>query len=200
MTADYFSEAIQAQIAARRRSRDEGHLREIFDAYRTDKLSKESFKEALIKLDVDAAKGHTLDEIEVFDLDRDGQISFEEFKAAALRPSPLETWCKGVDWWQAVADAIPSGGGDDHNPLRAVASLSDAQMDVICAEAAKSIRNILSDKASQLRAAFRAMDQKKARGNDQEQSKYATPFKASAGTTADYHKGLSDRVGTALSP
>jgi hypothetical protein len=199
MTADYFSEAIQAQIAARRRSRDEGHLREIFDAYRTDKLSKESFKEALIKLDVDAAKGHTLDEIEVFDLDRDGQIKFEDFKAAALRPSPLETWCKSVDWWQAVADAIPSGEDDDNNPLRAVASLSDTQMDVICAEAAKSIREILSDKASQLRDAFRAIDIK-AQSNQQQQSKYATPFKASAGTTADYHKGLSDRVGTALSP
>jgi hypothetical protein len=161
-------------------------------------LSKESFKEALIKLDAAAAKGHTLDEIEVFDLDRDGQINYEEFKAAALRPSLLETWCKSVDWWQAVADAIPLGE-DDHNPLRAVASLSEAQMDVICAEAAKSIREILSGKASQLRAAFRAMDEK-AQSNEQEQSKYATPFKASAGNTADYHKGLSDRVGTALSP
>ena len=156
-------------------------------------------REALIKLDVAAAKGEAFDEIFLeFDLDRDGQIDFEEFKAAARRPSPLESWCKSVDWWQAVADAIPPGD-DDHQPLRAIASLSDAQMDVICAEAAKSIREILGGKASQLRDAFKAMDDK-AQSNQQEQSKYATPFKASAGTTADYHKGLSDRVGMALSP
>ena len=91
------------------------------------------------------------------DLDRDGQIDFEEFKAAALRPSPLESWCKKIAWWQAIADAIPRGG-DHHHPLRAVANLTDAQIDVICEEAEKSILLVLRDQASQLRKAFEAMD------------------------------------------
>ena len=118
---------VQSQIDACRRRRDDGHLRAVFDAYKADILSKDSLREALIKLGVAAAKGEAFDEIFLeFDLDRDGQIDFEEFKAAVRRPSPLESWCKSVDWWQAVADAIPPGD-DNHHPLRAIASRTDGR-------------------------------------------------------------------------
>ena len=189
----------------RRLRRDEAHLRAVFNTYQAEKISKDSLREALFKLDVDAAKGEAFDEIFLeFDLDLDGQIDFEEFKAAARRPSPIESWCKSVAWWQAVADAIPPGDDEDDHPLRAIARLSDAQVDAICAEAAKSIREILREQATNLRVAFKATDDRaasqrnqRAAGQDSEpaQSKYAAPFEASAGTTAHYHKGLSDRVG-----
>ena len=66
--------------------RDEGHLRAIFGTPHTGNpeagnIAKNSFRAALVQLDVDAANGQAFDGIFLeFDLDRDGQIDFEEFK------------------------------------------------------------------------------------------------------------------------
>ena len=118
----------------------------------------------------------------------------DEFKAAVLRPSPIEAWCKQIPLWQALADAISGPlGNQEEQPLRAVASLTDAHIDAICAEVESSLRQVLRNEASKLRAAFEAMDAKMT-DDESGQSKFST-FKASVGSSDDFHNGLSDRVG-----
>ena len=193
-----FLQAVKEQISSGSKRRDEANLRDIFQKYSPvdGKISKKSLLQALSsqELYVSMAKSERLDEfIPEFYLDRDGQIDFDEFKKAVMRPSPIESWSKQVPLWHALADAIPRGAEEDQ-PLRAVANLTDAQIDVICAELVQSIRMVLRNEASQLRAAFAAMDTK-AKDKDDSQSKFST-FKASVGSIEDFHRGLRGRVGT----
>jgi hypothetical protein len=85
---------------------------------------------AFAELNVHTSDAAAFDELFLeFDADRDGEIDFEEFKSAVLRPTPLESWCKQIAWWQAISDAIPRV--HNHDPLRDVAILTDVQIDVI---------------------------------------------------------------------
>jgi hypothetical protein len=152
------------------------------------KISMDSFEKALISL---KANCFTVEDLREFDTDSDGLIEFDEFKEAVLRPSPLESWCMQVPWWQAVADAIPVPDVQQ-DPLRAVAQLTDPVIEKICAEAAQSIQILLREQARCLQKIYEAMDAKMV--EDEAESKFTT-FKASAGTCANYHMGLSGRVG-----
>jgi hypothetical protein len=156
------------------------------------KMTRILLAQALKELQAPPSYGETIDDICLaFDADRDGLIDFNEFAAAARRLSPIEAWCKQIPWWHAIADAIPPLAHSDQ-PLRAVALLTDAQIDVICAEALKSIRSDLRTKALELSTAMKKMEETTnaaAAG-----AKFAT-YKASVGDADDFHKGLSDRVG-----
>ena len=159
------------------------------------KISKESLKEAFTDLNVYTSDAEGFDELFIeFDLDSDGQIDFDEFKSAVLRPTPLETWSKQIPWWQIISDAIPRTHSSD--PLRDVANLTATQIDAICTELGKSIKHVLCEQSRKLKQAFDAMD--KAPSTGPTQTKFASTFKASAGDCEDFHRGLSGRVGTRL--
>jgi hypothetical protein len=158
------------------------------------KISKDSLRKALIELKVDGCEGEAFDKIfSEFDLDHDGQIDFAEFSAAVLKSSYLESWCKRIPWWQAIADAIPRGGYEQ--PLRAVANLTDPQIDVICAEVKDLIRQQLREQRDMLSEVFDAMDLKSAKDQGFGATVISRTFKASVGTCQDYHRGIKDRVG-----
>ena len=193
-----FTRLVREKLSAGRQRRDDAFLRVLFQRHcsEDDKLSKDSLFVALSSLNLVAAKDDArLEDLYLeFDLDSDGRISFDEFKAAVLRPSPIEAWCKQIPLWQALADAISGPlGNQEEQPLRAVASLTDAHIDAICAEVELSLRQVLRNEASKLRAAFEAMDAKMT-DDESGQSKFST-FKASVGSSDDFHNGLSDRVG-----
>jgi hypothetical protein len=161
------------------------------------KMAKASLAQALDELQAGPSNGETIDEICLaFDTDRDGLIDFNEFAAAARRLSPIEAWCKQIPWWHAIADAIPPLAHPDQ-PLRAIALLTDAQIDVICAEAQKSIRSELRAKALELSSAMKKMAE--TTNAAPAGAKFAT-YKASVGDTDDFHKGLSNRMGASLPP
>ncbi len=121
----------------------------------------------------------------------DGLIDFDEFRTAALRLSPLESWCKKIPWWQAIADAIPFGD-KDIQPLRSVANLTDAQ---ICYEAAKLIRQEFILRVKQPKEGFASLDARSA-SDASAQPKFTT-FKANVGDCEAYHERLKGRVGMA---
>ena len=78
---------MRKQIAEGQEKRDEKYLRSIFDKLmpREGKISKELFRDALSALNA-MNSSEAVDEIfHEFDLDGDGQIDFEEFKAAVFR-------------------------------------------------------------------------------------------------------------------
>jgi hypothetical protein len=155
------------------------------------KISSESLRAALLALKVDICNIEAFKDFFLrFDLDGDGLIDYAEFKSAVLSPSTLESWCRNIPWWQAIADAIPRV--ENAMSLRAVACLTDDQINMICTESVKSIEQQLREQRDRLRNAFDAMD---AQHVTNPQSKFATTFKASAGTCDDYHSGLKGRVG-----
>jgi hypothetical protein len=154
-----------------------------------------SLAKALHELHVGPSNGETIEEICLaFDADRDDLIDFDEFSNAVLRLSPIEAWCKQVDWWRAIADAIPPVDHGDQ-ALLAVAHLSDDHIKVICEEALQCIESELRTKAHELRDAMQRRAQQTT--NAAPGAKFAT-FKASVGTPEDFFNGLSDRVGAAL--
>jgi len=209
---DDFAATVRERIEAGRRRRDTYHLRTVYHRFlgtssdaaeekeqnkadETRKMAKTSLAQALSELQAAPANGETIEEICLaFDADRDGRIDFDEFAAAALRLSPIEAWCKQIPWWHAIADAIPPLAHSDQ-PLRAVALLTDAQIDVICAEAQKSIRSELRTRALELSSAMKKRE--RMTNAAPAGAKFAT-FKASAGSPEDFHNGLSDRVGAPI--
>ncbi len=93
-----------------------------------------------------------------------------------------------------MVDAMPPAGrGED--PLRAVAGLSDKQMDSVCQVVAEETAAELRRQVKHLDWSFRQMDmaeqEKKAAGAE---SKFQT-FTADAGTIENFHAGLGDRIG-----
>ena len=196
---------VRQQIEAGRSRRDRDQLRAVYKRFLgtsadgteeldpdNRKMAKSSLAQALSELHVGPSNGETMEEICLaFDADRDGLIDLNEFVAAALRPSPIEAWCKQIPWWHAIADAIPPVAHCDQ-PLCAVAFLTDAQIDVICSEALKSIRSELRTKSLELSRAMKEMEKRTT--SAQAGSKFAT-YKASVGDSKDFHKGLSNRVG-----
>jgi hypothetical protein len=198
-SSSFLSVLIQKHVSMRLEMRQEGHLKATFDRFadrETSKISGQAFMAAF-----NALHSHNFTETgEIFreyDMDSDGLIDFTDFKAAALRPTVLELWCQRIPWWQAVADAI-SVLQSQEDPLRTVAQLTDAQIEVICEEAGKQIRSLLREQVHQLQTAYAARDARAAASKGT-QSKFTT-FKASAGTCNDFHMGLSGRVGESRPP
>ena len=201
MAEGFFPAMVRERIEAARRRRDPQYLLSVYDRSRgtLPKMPMTSLEEALDELHAGPSNGETIEEICLaFDADRDGLIDFHEFSNAALRISPVEAWCKQVDWWRPIADAIPPVDYSDHagcnQPLLAVAHLSDRHIDAICAEALQFIRSELHTKVRELRDAMHRREQT---ANAAPGAKFAT-FKASVGTPEDFFNGLSDRVGAAL--
>jgi hypothetical protein len=192
-----YAAKVSERIEAGRRRRDPAHLRSVYDRFRgtSPKMARTSLAQALDELQAGPSKGETIDEISLaFDVDRDDQINFSEFTNAVLRPSPIEACCKQVNFHHAIADAIPLDDGDQ--PLRAMAHLTDEQIDVICTEALPAINRLVRDKVRELRVAFHARRQA---SNAAPGAKFST-FKASVGTPEHFFNGPSDRVGEAPTP
>jgi hypothetical protein len=193
------STSVQKHTTMRLEMRQEDYLRSLFDrfAHKNDEASREAkiSKQAFVAAFDDLHRRSSKDNSELFreyDMDSDSQINFEDFKAAALRPTLIELWCQQIPWWQAVADAIPVPH-DQEDPLQTVAQLTDADIRVICEEAEKSLLSLLTESVHQLKKAY---DARSARAESSLgiQSKFTT-FKASAGTCDNFHDGLSGRVG-----
>ena len=204
-----FAATVRKRIEAGRQRRDRDHLLAVYQRFLgpgtstdvgeereqgnegTSRKMMASLAQALNELHVGPSNGETMEEICLaFDTNRDGLIDFNEFVAATLRPSHIDAWCKQLSLWHTIADAIPPVAHCDQ-PLRAVALLTDAQIDVICTEALKSIKSELRTKVLELSNAMKKIEETtKALAG----SKFAT-YKASVGNTEDFHKGLSDRVG-----
>ena len=194
--SESFAATVSERIEAGRRRRDPAHLRSVYDRFRgtSPKMAKTSLAQALNELQAGPSKGETIDEISLaFDVDRDDQIDFSEFTNAVLRPSPIEACCKQVNFFQAIADAIPLVDGD---PLLYMAHLTDEQINVICTEALPAINRLVRDKVRELRVAF---DARRQASNAAPGAKFST-FKASVGTPEHFFNGPSDRVGEAPTP
>ena len=95
-----------------------------------------------------------------------------------------------------MPDAMPAPDARGEDPLRAVAGLSDEQLDAVCRVVAEETDAELRRQVKQLKGAFREMDLAKQEAGGAG-AKFQL-FKASAGTVDDFHAGLGGRVGEFL--
>ena len=124
------------------------------------------------------------------DLNKNGFIEFDEFLLAVNRQSSVESWSRGISWWQIVADSIPKQHSECN--LRYLSNLSDLQLDAVCEAISYGIKRELMAQIKILNHSFSEMDHKA--GIESKSDKFKT-FKASCGTVTDFHRGLGGRVG-----
>ena len=190
-------DAIRERVCVGKRRRDEAFIRQVFDKH-ADKTAQHpdgglgvgNLKATLEELGVSGDAQRLLGDM---DANSDGVVDYDELRAAVDMASPVEAWAKRVPWWQALADAVsvPDAGGED--PLRAVAGLSEEQMDAVCRVVAEETAAELRRQVKELAGSFRQMDlAEQERG--QCGAKFQT-FKANAGTIEHFHDGLRGRVG-----
>jgi hypothetical protein len=175
--------------------RSDEHLKQVFDAHAVDgKLSKDGLRAAMGSLNV-SLDTKTEDVEAAFitmDANDDGWIDLEEFKAAALAPSTVESWAKTVAWWQPIADCMSVRSGIES--LRAVARMTAEEVACVSDVVQDEICRMLGEQVAALRASFEEMDRRAAGAGGLASSKFQT-FKASAGGTEEYYHGLTGRVG-----
>jgi hypothetical protein len=118
-------------------------------------------------------------------------LELEEFQQAVNAPSATETWVRSLPLTQLLTDALPE---DEHfHRIRAVSSLTDAEIGAVVGEFARSVEELLRNHVRQLRTAFNVMDA-------QPQS-LASKFVAESASEMDggdveaYHLGLENRIG-----
>ena len=115
------------------------YIRQVFDEHGVKtalhpngEISVRNLESALLEL---GASGNSHSVFVDMDGNSDEVVDYEEFKAVLRTASPVEAWAKPpkrLPWWQAVADAMPVPDAAGEDPLRAVAGLSEEQMDAAC--------------------------------------------------------------------
>ena len=197
--ADFEPDAIRERLRVGKRRRDESFIRQVFDTHAVKtphhpdgELSVGSLAPALVELGV---SGDAQTVFARMDVDGDGMVDYEEFRAVVGMGSSVEAWAKRVAWWQAVADAMPAPDAPGEDALRAVAGLSDDEIDAVCRAVAEETAAELRRQIKHLEWSFEQMDlAEQERGADGAGAKFQT-YKANAGTIENFHDGLGGRVG-----
>eukprot|EP00291_Cryptomonas_curvata_P027813 CAMPEP_0172212760 /NCGR_PEP_ID=MMETSP1050-20130122/37213_1 /TAXON_ID=233186 /ORGANISM="Cryptomonas curvata, Strain CCAP979/52" /LENGTH=288 /DNA_ID=CAMNT_0012893511 /DNA_START=614 /DNA_END=1477 /DNA_ORIENTATION=+ len=135
------------------------------------------------------------------DLDEKGGLDYEEFKqAVAQLPTQLEKWASMLPLAGMLASSLPIRGSEGDQALRDFSRLRDEEIET-AAEAFKvGLRRLLLEEKAAMRLIFDNVDSKASEAAKASAkgvsavSKFKT-FKMSTGTVADYHSGLSSRIG-----
>ena len=196
--ADLDEDGIRERVRVGKRRRSECFIREVFDKHAVKtaqhpdgEIGVGNLEPALRELGV---SGDAQTVFADMDVNGDGVVEYEEWRAVVGMGSSVEAWAKRVPWWQAVADAVAVADVRGEDPLRAVAGLSDEQMDAVCRVVAEETAAELRRQVKQLEGAFRQMDLAKQEASGAG-AKFQT-FKANAGTIENFHAGLGGRVGS----
>jgi hypothetical protein len=137
----------------------------------------------------------------MMDLDENGGLDFEEFKRALQQqPTQLEQWAGMLPLAGMLARSLPVSSGQGDQPLRDFGRLADVEIDAAVEVFSKGLKLLLSTARASTRQMFDSMDKKAFEAAKDladgvsAVSKYKT-FTMSTGKVADYHEGLSSRIG-----
>ena len=197
--SDFEVDAIRERVRVGKCRRSESFIRQVFEKhavkteqYPDGEIGVGNLEPALLELGV---SGDAQTVFADMDANGDGVVDYEEWRAVVGMGSSVEAWAKRVPWWQAVVDAMPALDARGEDPLRAVAGLSDEQMDAVCRVVAEETAAELRRQIKRLEWSFRQMDLVgQQRGADGTGAKFQT-YKANAGTIENFHDGLGGRVG-----
>ena len=201
LLSDFEEDSIRERVRIGKCRRSESFIRQVFDKHAVKtaqhpdgEIGVGNLEPALRELGVSGDAQRVFADM---DVNGDGVVEFEEWRAVVEMSSSVEAWAKRVPWWQSVADAmVVADATRGEDPLRAVASLSDEQLDAVCRVVAEETAAELRLQVKQLDWSFKQMDLAKQEASGAG-SKFQT-FKANAGTIDNFHAGLGGRVGQLL--
>ena len=84
-------------------------------------------------------------------------IKYNAFKHIVRSPSPAEVWAETLPLARLLAEALPKHSGCDH--LRVLSSLTPNEADIVAEEVCWSLKELLMQHVSRLKASFMAMDE-----------------------------------------
>jgi hypothetical protein len=187
-----------AGILAGKRRRNEQFLRELFDRLKDSSggLCGQNLVQAL--RDADAPIIPTCDQaiadiLKQFDANSNGTLDFGEFQAAVGEPDELQVWF-GEKQLPLAADALRALVGRCSDQLKALSLLSAADIECAAAATCSVIPGMLRELHRELQGAFAIQSQIEA-DMKADPSKFNDFFKMACGKIADFHKGLTGRVG-----
>ena len=162
----------------------------------------DGLQRALLELDAPMERVKVEELMVVMDLDENGGLDFEEFKRAVAQPATqLEQWASMLPLAGILARSLPVSGGQGDQPLRDFSRLREDQIDAAVQAFGVGLTRLLLEEKATLRQMFDKVDRKASEaakdsaGGVSAASKFKT-FKMSTGKVAEYHEGLSSRIGT----
>ena len=178
--------------------------RNVFDRFKempSGTMKTDGLHQALHLLGVPVVRKRAEDLLVAMDLDENGVLDYEEFKRAVAQPlTQLEQWASMLPLAGLLASSLPISSGQGDQPLRDLSRLSEDQIGAAVEAFRGGLTRLLLDAKTKLRQMFEVAD-KKAFDAAQDLasgvsavSKFKT-FKMSTGKVADFHHGLSSRVG-----
>ena len=91
------------------------------------------------------------------------------------------------------ADALTAVSSSDRDPLKAISTITNEELNAACDGCMDAIKGILADELRKLKAGFLLMDEKSHCQNESA-AKFQV-FTMSCGHIEDFHKGLIGRIG-----
>ncbi len=160
--------------------------------------------DALFKLGMHVSKEEVEELMMMMDLDENGGLDYEAFKRAVTQPpTQLELWASMLPLAGMLASSLPIRGNMGDQPLRDFSRLRDDEIETAVEGFTVGLRRLLHEAKLGLRQMFDIMDRRASEAAKESAkgvsavSKFKS-FKMSTGKVADYHNGLSSRIGAFL--
>jgi hypothetical protein len=187
-----------AGILAGKNRRNEQFLRDLFNRHKDSSggLCGQNLVQALRDADapiIPTSDQEIADFVKKFDVNSNGTIDFGEFQAAVSEPDELQVWFEEKQL-PLAADALRVLVGRCTDQLKALSQLSAADIERATAATCSVIPIMMEELHRELQGAFAVQSQIEAdmKANP---NKFNDFFKMACGTIADFHKGLTGRVG-----
>jgi hypothetical protein len=171
------------------------------ESSKSEFIRADGLHSALHELGVSMERAKVEELMVLMDLDGNGCLDFEEFKRAVQQqPTQLEQWTSMLPLSGMLAKSLPVSGGLGDQPLRDFSRLSEDEINTAADVFSDGLRRLLMEAKSDLRQMFDCVDKKASEaakdsaGGVSAVSKFKT-FKMNTGVVADYHEGLSSRIG-----
>jgi hypothetical protein len=183
---------LESQIAESKLEMSEERIKSVYQKYAQEPkgVSQEDFFDACQEVRYDLTSRDETDNLfNNMDMNCDSYLDSCEFGQALAAPSSAEQYfSQNIPTAKLVLSAIPRKRGI--SPLEVFMNLSKYEIASVVRALAVVMEKLLTEKAVELKQSYAAANEK--RGSSSSNEKFAQYL---AGTIAEYHQGLSGRVG-----
>jgi hypothetical protein len=187
-------EKIRMQVEAGFKRRNSDFIRATFESHKNvtkNGVLSSSLGPALNNLGLVVDPSEIDEILKSRDLNSDGVLNFQEFLSLVSTPSQVEEWVGGLPLTQMVSDALPRVAGLGADQLRHLSNATLKDLEVSCEIIKEGLLQTLQEKLAVLKTAYKKLDSQTAAGSN---TKFQIS-KMSVGSIADFHKGLTTRIG-----
>ena len=175
-------------------------IEEVFQKYvdnSSQKIPLINFRPALNEMGIVTTPGKELELCEVAGIDEDAGLNKDEFIRLINMPSELEPWSSTLPLAKLLAaclEPVLARTPAVSEPVRKVADLSTQEIHEITVAFSGALSLLLEDQAKELKMSYSLLDKLAADSSNGSNTKFQI-FPMNAGNTANFYKGLADRVG-----